>query len=625
MRPALLAALLAASMALSAAAGARPRHEFPVLVWRERYAGREVPASLLAPFGGTNVEGSESAEWVLERGLDFYVGHAPGRDALHIDDDRPWYAEAWRRFFADRDASALVRRPCLSEPRTLADLEAQLARTVRARGGRFGLGMSLGDEVGLTAHGSPLDLCHSPACLAAWRRFAAREAPARGLAVPPGGAPYVETDEVRRRWLDGDPSLVPWWLLRRRFHQAVLQEVLARLARRARALAPGVPVGLVGVGGRSAFGDVAVEEVLAHLDFIEVYPQADARELAATLRRPNQNLWRTVFPEHSPEAVVWQAFDHWRRGGDALVVWSDAVLEDRPALAARLAEAIAAIRALRGDLGAFRPRPAGVALIHAPDSLALAWLRDALADGSTWPRRFAGYHEQHGTRERALRGWLRLFEDLGTFPGAVLLRGIGASTARRFPLLVASHVAVLSPADLGRLGDYLAAGGRLVVDGPFGEFDRAGRSPRTPPLATLDRAAPGRVEQAPLDPARYLEARRRPGGPAARRARARAADLLARAGVMPPPGTGAERGAGPLLAVAAQRSGTDGAWTIVLQPNAADAGERERLVPWRAEIAPPEGARIEWLHPPGARGLAPLVPAGEAAVLRLTPPAARDR
>ena len=82
--------------------------DFPVLVWRQHYSRAEAPAPLLEPFGGTNVEGPEEAAWVRERGYAFYVGHGPGRNALHLERTNPAWAERADAWYASRDEALLA-------------------------------------------------------------------------------------------------------------------------------------------------------------------------------------------------------------------------------------------------------------------------------------------------------------------------------------------------------------------------------------------------------------------------------------------------------------------------------------------------------------------------------------
>jgi hypothetical protein len=605
------AALLALALVPQQAA-----RDYPAFVWRAAHPAEPLPSEVIAPFGGVNVEGAREDPWVLEEGLDFYVGHAPGRDALHLEHETPWYAELWERFYEERDPRALVRRPCLSEPATLEDLRRRLARTLAARGGRHGHGLSLGDEVGLTPYGAPLDLCASPACEAGFAAFLDGHprwgglAPASGALLPPH-----DTDTVRRLWIDGDRTRVPLWLARRDFQHEVVHRVLLELAREARRLAPGTPVGLFGQSGRTAFGDVGVERVLPALDFLEVYRILDARELLHTLRRPGQRAYLTVFDQpDAPHGASWIAWEHWLRGGDGLVIWSDRELEERPRYRDSLARTVAASRRLRAELPGWAPDPRGVAVLHAPHALALSWLRDSLLDGPTWPRRFPSYQNEHGTRELALRAVLRLCEDAGLLPGSVPLEDLDGAAGARFPLLVAVHLEMVTDEELARLTAHLEAGGRLALVGPFATFDgHLERRERSGPEA-FPEALRERVAEVRLEPRQ----------------------VLARRGSAPPPGLAAwlpdwrepdaprvelraEEGAPPWLR-ALRRVGDD--WVLAALVGASSPEARATLAPVTVEVEVPEGWELEWLHPTGAGPSLTrrTLPAGEPLVVRLRRP-----
>lgn len=624
---ALLAALvssLAAAPVLGAQAAAPPPWpDWPAFVWRVEKPGEPLAEALVAPFGGVNVEGTTEDDWARERGLDFFVGHGPGRDALHIDADRPWYAELWQRYWEEREPAQLLRRPCLSEGATLEELRRHLAASLAARDGDRGLGVSLGDEVGLTPWGAPLDLCESEACREAYGDFLSRSE--RWAFLRPGAdeaLDYPDTDVTRLAWLEGDARHVGAWLARREFHRAQVEGVLAQLAAQLRSVAPGTRVGLFGQSGRTPFGDVGVEAVLEFLDFLEVYRVLDARELLYTLRTPEQlSLLTLQRDEQAPWAATWLAWEHWLRGGDGVVIWADRVLDEHEEYRASLAGAVAHIRELRRELPGWRPAPEGVAVIHDPDSLALGWLRDALNDGPTWMRRYASYQNEHGTRELALRALLRLLEDAGFLPGALPLERVGAMTVERFPVLVANHLLLPGPEGRAGLRAYLEAGGRLVVVGGFDRFDRRGRRREPGGLASLGEAASG-ARSFEVDGARYLAERWAGGAPGsyARRKREELAELCAPARRGPSWSVELTGNSPPWLR-AARPAPEDGAWLCAALPNAYARGERAELRVLEARLALPEGWDVEWIHPPGAgEGPVAELPPGEALVFRLLEP-----
>ncbi|MCC6407332.1 MAG: hypothetical protein IT453_09210 [Planctomycetes bacterium] len=627
----LLLAVCAVCAGAPAARGAvaQAQRDFPVIVYRQTYSGREAPEPLLAPFGGVHVRGDEAAEWVLARGLDFYVEHSAGRNDLHLDRDRADEAARWRGFLDTRDERFLVRQPCLTEPETRARLFRTLDASLAARGGRYGLGYSLGDEVSLTAGGGPEDVCVSPTCREAWRRWlAARGRLERARELGFDDLAAVSTDAALEAVGDGEPAareLLEFWLLRRAFHHQVVLDLLRELATRVRAARPGAPVGLMGLSGETAFGNVATERVLGFLDFVECYRTFDASELAFTLRGPRQSIYATVFPSaRAPDAWAWASAEHFLRGGDGIIVWCDRELERSTALFESLARSTALVRRLRAELGEFRPRPRGIAILRSSDNLAWGWLRDAEDDGASWPKRMASWQADHGRVELAARAWLELCEDVGVMPGVLPLDAIDAGTVARFPCLVATELALCDDADLERLGRYLAAGGRLIVDGEFATFDAGARPRPVEALAAWTVANGGRVLAAPTGMASYLALRRE-------ETRAALLGMLAVAGIERAPFAPSASGfAGPwLVAWTEDRSANGrGARTCVALPKFRGVG-REAGLGSRApapelatlvvDAVARDGARLEWLHPPLDAGGKRTLAAGEPLVVRLGP------
>lgn len=580
--------------------------EFPVFVWCQDHAGRELPAELLEPFGGVNVEGADEAHWVVANDVPFYVGHAPGREVLHLDRSVEWYDRMWRAFFESRDTSKLIRQPCLSDPATLARAKAQLDRSLEARDGAYGQAVSLGDEVGLTPWGDPLDLCQSKHCTKRWVAWQKE----RGLDVD---ASWPATDAVRLAYADGDPSLIARWLNRRHFHQDIVLEFLEALAAHARAKAPGAPIATFGLTGQTAFGGVSIARLLPTLDVLEAYHEGVARELLFTLRT-DERAWCTLFPAAGDsDRGAHRLWQHWLRGGDGAIVWSDRELRKSKAYLERLGKAVADVRAVDAQFPSWRPETRGAAVLHDPDSIALAWLRDALSDGPTWPKRFQGHQAEHGTRERAVRGTLRLLEDCGFLPGTLPLDMIDAETVRRFPLLVAVHQLVLDADEEARLDAYLSAGGKLLLRGPFALYDgTANKSEETAEQRFLS-AYPERVKRLATDrDAVFDYDAHRIGSRDARTGSLREELLM----FSDPPNRAAEWQIDcspkmPLLI--AEQTLDDDRVLCVVQPNLPKG--KLAVVQLTLET----GLTPEWIHPPGEANRIRLSP-GDAAVFLLRTP-----
>ncbi|MEO6709268.1 MAG: hypothetical protein ABIP42_06790, partial [Planctomycetota bacterium] len=469
-------------------------NDFPVFVWRQDRGEEGPDRKLAADFGATNLVRGESAKPLTEAGLAFYVDNAAGRNELHLDRDRK-YEKRWNDWYEKRDDALLIRQPCLNDPSVRERLRETLARTLDLHHGDVGLlGLSLGDEVSWTPYGSPEDTCLCEHCQSAWREFLER-ASARGASRLAADFPLARasTDAARLALEQGTSEAVQAWLLRREFTQSSMQERLRELSAQSRSSFGAIDLGLLGMIGRTAFGGVAIDRILPALDFAECYRVSDARELLFSLRSREQRVVQTIFyDEQSADAASWFAWESWMRGADGLVIWSDRELRAHPAYAAALARATARIRQVRERQPRFAPRPRGVAIVNDEASIAYGWLVDAKLDGPTWPKRLQGWQEDHGSRERSLRAWLRVLEDCGAMPGALPLERVGAACAKEFPLLVLNHLRVLDGQGAKRLSEYLGAGGTIAIRGELGSIDGFGIAPEEP---WIDQLREGRASQ----------------------------------------------------------------------------------------------------------------------------------
>jgi hypothetical protein len=507
--------------------------DFPVFVWRETHKGKPLPTELADPFGGVILMRGEEPLWARELGLTTLVWNAAGRDQLHLDADEAWRArvEGW---IETKDEALLVRSPCLRAQETRAELYWTLTDTLERHGTDSRLTYVLGDEVGTTPNGDPFDLCRCELCESAWKEHAARS----GL---PERAPL--TDEVLDTLRAGDTRGLGAWLARRRFERQTMLDLL--LALRARMLGhppyePGIaharreqsPLpGLLGTKGLTAFGGLDLASMGGLFEIVEPYPVNEAREAlsssghirnhASPIGRtgssdaPMASLVTIFLGEETPDGAAWRLWEHWLRGGNGAVLWSDSVLERSPAHRVRLAEAVRDIRKL-SELYCPRQHRDG-ALVYDADSISASFLRDALEDGDTWPRRTAGYQAQHGTRDRMVQSWLRLIEDCGVLPAALPLVAVRGDCAREFSFLVLPEILVLSESDLAHLEEFVAAGGKLILDGGFGWVDRSGTPWKADLTERLERSAQGRVLRAPDSLEDYLEQRFEPERAAAAR------------------------------------------------------------------------------------------------------------
>jgi hypothetical protein len=247
------------------------------------------------------------------------------------------------------------------------------------------------------------------------------------------------------------------------------------------------------------------------------------------------------------------------------------------------------------------PSNTPVALVQDADSIALAWLKDALLDGPTWPRRRASFQERNGTRETSVRRWLAELEDQGVLPASIPLECLD-DPRRDFDVLILPEVCVLGPADLERLGRHAREQGLLIVDGTFGWVDRAGQPREEDPFERLRACAPERVVRAdPRDHAleESVLSRLRAGNPRFLGDTAALPWLVARRPLRPERSLEGEP-----------------AYLLALLPRLDRAEHRERFPEGLTlTLEPPAGTEWEELHPAVGEKLAP----GDAALYLVRP------
>lgn len=540
---------------------------FPAYVWCE-HGAPPLPETFRAAFGGAEANRGRppagAQDWRL------YVGQAAGRGELHLE--RADIAASHAAWLAER-GDALPARPHDLGSRELAALLAQrVAAHVRAApGADF---VSLGDEVGATPWGDPVDF--------------ARAAAGPGTDVALGG-------------LAGPDELL--FASRREAERAELLALLDHLADAARAADPDVRLALLGSGPATPFATLVARDVAPRFDVLEPYDAGLAREAFGAVATPQHTLLRTVTVE-SCAASAWQVFEHLARGGDGAVLWQRRELVERPDVADAIARAIATARHLVGDLGARFPEPRGVAvLVHEPGDRAL-WLAAARRDRLGWPARLAGFEAREGPAFARRLAFTSALEEVGTSPGVL---DVGAlrepSSTTRFPLVVATGLDLARSDVAQALEAHLERDGHVLLDDDQGLAVPRAYEPR------LVRAPHG-VDHLALDRAPT----------SARSLRRRAALRAMVDGVLGAPVVDVERVDGGPLFVA--RAALPDGGQLVLALAAADgADERARLTEWRVRCVPGAGAaglHVHWLGYDDAADVL-VVPAGWPALLVVRP------
>lgn len=471
-------------LAISSASLWAQADRFEAFLWR--HGGPPLSAAFAAAvrragLTGICVDQNEDPQQATRLGLRFYLDHAAGKGVLHLrkaDFDRCFHA-----YESSRSAEDLQRPMPLMSGRVRRSL-LELVETRVGRAAEHGPHMiSLDDEISITRNVNPLDFCFAPSTLQAFRtwlqaRYGTIEALNRAwnarFADFDSVAPPT-TDAVRKRELVQEwPRRLTDWSDHREFMDVVLQETLAVLARRSRALAPGVPVGFEGGQAPAAFGGFDWQRLLQEVSFVEPYDQGGTRELVRSLKKPGTLHFETVFPEKNPIfglRSVARLYDAAAHGLSGVIVWSAGEFfggTDPESLAGYGQLLARELPRLTGDRGRVlagaRVHDGVIWILESQASVRLHWMLDAAGDGNTWIRRFTSYESTHSTSRSARLSWIRLLQDLGYAFRFVTEKELLAAGGRRPRAVILPSCLALSDPAVASLARLVEAGALLVAD-----------------------------------------------------------------------------------------------------------------------------------------------------------------
>ena len=464
-----------------------------VFLWLQDHREAPPPGDWIQELGGAALETRTPAAWLLDErrpsGIEVYLGHAAGRDELHLVREHESYAQGRTAYRRSRQPAAWPRTFDPFAP----DAFEQLSQTLKRNRQRFGPGpyraVSLGDEIGLTPFGDPVDHAVSPSEALAWRQWLAAGGSERfGLQ---GDAQPIGTGQALR---GGTDRAFAAFLARRCFERESFSALAMRLAREAKGHWPGTPVALLGIAGETAWHGLDLSLLARELGVFEPYGDDLGLVLCDTLRslgngRPQ--LWRTLFA-NGPDAHLFNSGLETaaRHSVDALVLWSDRALKTAPDRLRQLQSTLQ-----RWPTPALPSPPRNTALLHDFDSLCRCWFLDARGDGAAWPERLGGFQDAHGTLQRAQRKWLddRFVRGLGA--DVLPIDRLGEPAALMFTQLVAIELRVLDRREHAALREHLVRGGQLKIQGEFARLRPDGsRWPRAL-LADWSREFPGQIRR----------------------------------------------------------------------------------------------------------------------------------
>jgi hypothetical protein len=436
-------------------------------------------------FTAVSVSGDEDPAVPGRHGLRFYRDQIAGKGILELREAE--WAKVRDGYLAARDPVVLVRPAVLADQAAVDSLLAVIGRNLDAALGHQPIWISLGDEISVTRHCNPLDLCFAGPSLLAFREFLRSKHEnlaalnrAWGISHPSFEAVRPWTaDQIRAREL-GTASLprnLRPWAEHREFMDAELARVVTRGLEAVRERSK-VPCGLTGLQPPSAYGGHDYARLLPNLTFYESYDIGGARDLARSLAPPGARAVGTLFPPkagESPLLLRAALYDLLCHGAAGAIVWSagDVLGEAGPTPFGRvLAETFAQLGDAAAAFAGAEIQRAPLWIVESQASVRAHWMLDSAGDGATWIRRLSSYEATHSTSLATRASWIQACKDLGFEPLLVPAASLAQRLAGAGPrLLVLPACLALADAEAAAIDAWVARGGVVVADYGSGIYD----------------------------------------------------------------------------------------------------------------------------------------------------------
>ncbi len=472
-------------------AGVAPADGFDAILWLHGGPARDRRFyRVIKELGMTAVSVSAGEDPAVPgmHGLRFYDDQVCGKGILELRAGQ--FDPVRKAYELSRDPKDLVRPACLSSMATLATLAGILSDRLRQSLPHKPLAVSLGDEISVTRHASPLDLCFDKRSLAEFRTFLRRRHGTLDKLNRHWNTRFRDFDEVvpftadqiRARELGGPVlagNLRPW-AEHREFMDGELAVIVSRLVEQVARHSPRLACGLTGIPAPAAYGGHDYARLLPNLSFYEVYDQGGARDLAMSLAPAGARQVATLFPPKPGEGddlVCARLADMLAHGMSGTIVWSAGDILDEQCNATPYGHAVqAALKALKPALKAFagaRVLRSPVWIVESQASVRGWWMLDSRGDGDTWIRRLTSYEVGHSTSIAARHGWVRILEDLGMQPRLIPEAELAAWLQRSPPRLLVLPATLAVSDENGRaIHRFVEEGGFVVADHSTGLYDQ---------------------------------------------------------------------------------------------------------------------------------------------------------
>ncbi len=435
---------------------------------------------------------------------------------------RAFQHNQWARFMEARKKApvnyagilpTIQRNPCLNDPKFVEKWKQRIKSKVLTSAPMIPMGYSLGDEISISSGNSPIDFCHHPLTLMAFRDWLKKRYADLAKLNEQWGTAYKTWEEVRPLTVDetkahNNPKYVPLWQRKepnwlrelrpdempepggenysslsdhRSFMDTVWCGTLEAMRDYTKTLTPNLLAGSVGLQAPGAFGGYDYWKMYHTQDWMEMYSGFDNLSMTRSWDKRRIPQMKTGFG--AGRAGGYALWDRLMEGDDGVIIWWFKTTWDPKKNRATTKSASARknfIEYRRGLAKLIKDLPMredAVGIYYSQRSIHVTWMWDSEIDATTWPRRFGSYEGGHSTGLNAFSSFGRALNDNGYMPHYVSYQQVAEGGLKKLgtKVLVLPKIFSMSKAEAEQVRTFVKEGGVVIADNATATFDGHGK------------------------------------------------------------------------------------------------------------------------------------------------------